>query len=245
MPFDMFKLFRNRRDRGDVAAFEDDHGQRGRRYLLKRPSKRKEPFFTPLPSRAPTDPEEEYRDEYVQVHSPSTVMGGTLNARPTTLEDPVSPSSLHGYSNRSEYPRLPHDDIPYADMYYEGMAGRGNPEGPVVINHLSRTALEYPGTRVVSEALSSPVQNLRTAETTPTNIYGSHRYDAYPEARGIHRAESYRRGPTRNHSKRVPPIHYIVPGGMDVIFQDERGREIKRWVCAWSTHHTNDSGEGL
>ncbi|KAI6119420.1 hypothetical protein EDD16DRAFT_1519492 [Pisolithus croceorrhizus] len=161
----IFSLFRNRRDRGDVAAFEDDHGQRGRRYLLKRPSK----FFTPLPSRAPTDPEEEYRDEYVQVHSPSTVMGGTLNARPTTLEDPVSPSSLHGYSNRSEYPRLPHDDIPYADMYHEGMAGRGNPEGPVVINHLSRSmsptssdrtfknhrpaALEYPGTRVRQKLL--------------------------------------------------------------------------------------------
>ncbi|KAI6164784.1 hypothetical protein EDD17DRAFT_311293 [Pisolithus thermaeus] len=245
MPFDIFRLFRNRRDRGDVAAFEDDHGQRGRRYLLKKPSsKRKEPFFTPLPSRAPTDPEEGYRDEYALVHNPSTVMGGSLNARPTTLEDPVSPSSLHGYSNRSEYPRVPRDDIPYADRYHEDMAGRRNPEGPVVINHSSRSmsptysdrtfknhrpaAWEYPGTRIIPPPPHHRPRDYVAAETTPTNIYGSHRYDAYPEGRGIHRAESYRRGPTRSYSKRVPPIQYIVPGGMDVIFQDERGREIKR-----------------
>ncbi|KAI6034216.1 hypothetical protein BKA83DRAFT_4186651 [Pisolithus microcarpus] len=243
MPFDMFRLFRNRRDRGDVAAFEDDHGQRGRRYLLRRPSK----IFTPLPSRAPTDPEEEYRDEYMRVHSPSTLMGGTLNARPTTLEDPVSPSSLRGYSNRSEYPRLPHDDIPYADAYHESMAGRGNPEDPIVINHSSRSmsqtpsdrtfenhrpaAFEYPGTRIYhNRFLPLPHHRQRdyVAAGAPTNIYGSHHHDAYPEARGIRRAESYRREPIRNHSKRGRPAYYIVPHGMDVVFQDGTGREIHR-----------------
>lgn len=243
MPFDMFRLFRNRRDRGDVAAFEDDHGQRGRRYLLRRPSKRKEPIFTPLPSRAPTDPEEEYRDEYMQVHSPSTLMGGTLNARPTTLEDPVSPSSLRGYSNRSEYPRLPHDDIPYADAYRESMAGRGNPEDPIVINHSSRSmsqtpsdrtfenhrpaAFEYPGTRIIPPPPHHRQRDY-VAAGAPTNIYGSHHHDAYPEARGIRRAESYRREPIRNHSKRGRPAYYIVPHGMDVVFQDGTGREIHR-----------------
>lgn len=239
----MFRLFRNRRDRGDVAAFEDDHGQRGRRYLLKRPSKRKEPIFTPLPSRAPTDPEEDYRDEYMQVHSPSTLMGGTLNARPTTLEDPVSPSSLRGYSNRSEYPSPPHDDIPYADAYHESMAGRGNPEDPIVINHSSRSmsrtpsdrtfenhrppAFEYPGARIIPPPPHHRPRDY-VAAGAPTDIYGSHHHDAYPEARGIRRTESYRREPTRNHSKRGRPAYYIVPPGMGVVFQDTRGREIQR-----------------
>ncbi|KIK30603.1 hypothetical protein PISMIDRAFT_301730 [Pisolithus microcarpus 441] len=196
----------------------------------------------------------------MRVHSPSTLMGGTLNARPTTLEDPVSPSSLRGYSNRSEYPRLPHDDIPYADAYHESMAGRGNPEDPIVINHSSRSmsqtpsdrtfenhrpaAFEYPGTRIIPPPPHHRQRDY-VAAGAPTNIYGSHHHDAYPEARGIRRAESYRREPIRNHSKRGRPAYYIVPHGMDVVFQDGTGREIHRWVCVWSTRNTSDSREGL
>ncbi|KAI6047267.1 hypothetical protein EDC04DRAFT_2887074 [Pisolithus marmoratus] len=261
MPFDMFKLFRNRRDHGDIATLEGNHGERGRRYLLRRTSKVKagtcerllsvdsacyitlaSQIFTPLPSRAPTDPEEEYRDGYVQVDSPSTVMGGTLNARPTTLEGPISPSSPRGHSHRLEYPRL-HDDIPYADTYHEGMTERGNPERPIVINHSSRgmsstssdrtlqnhrsAAPGYPGTRVIPPPPHHHPRNYVAAET-PTNIYGSRHHDAHPEAGGIRRAEDHRRGQTRSHSKGRPPIYYIVPGGMRVIFQDEAGREIDR-----------------
>lgn len=244
MPFDMFKLFRNRSHRGEVLALEDNDGERGRRYLLKRSSKRKEPIFTPLPSRAPTDPEEEYRDGYVQVHSPSTVMGGTLNARPTTPEDPPMLPSPRDLSHRLEYPRLPHDDIPYAETYHEGITQRGNPDDPIVINHSSRSmsttssdrtlgyhrprASEYPGTRIIPPPPRHRPRDYVVQEVAPANIYGSRHYDAHPEARGIHLAESYQRGHARNHPKGRPPICYIVPGGMNVVFQDERGRELTR-----------------
>ncbi|KAG2146744.1 hypothetical protein DEU56DRAFT_753623 [Suillus clintonianus] len=227
MPFNMFKAFgtsssRNPNNhRPDRAVYNDyengfpkpDHHESIPPPQLRRHDtltrKRMEPVFTPVPSRAPTDGDE-YYDGYVRVDNPQTILGGSLNARPTRPEDGAS----------------------RADSFSHGsVSGRHMPDDPV-ITQIHRS--DDSGSDHTVEALRTPMSsysNARVASVhtpgnypgkTPTNIYG----DGH-EIRPM-RHEEIHPGGRAPHSGSHGPIYYIIPGGVSVIFQDEYGNEVAR-----------------
>ncbi|KIM68612.1 hypothetical protein SCLCIDRAFT_883534 [Scleroderma citrinum Foug A] len=208
-------------------------------------------IYTPLPSRAPTDGGD-FQDGFVRVEDPNSVMSGALNARPTTLEHPVLPlerdvriplshSEPSSHSYRIDHLRLPADSLGYAGSYRGRMTERDAPVEPMAVHSRSRSGSSgssertmenlrtptslYPEERVIPP-LPHRSGSYMSASKTPTDIYGGHRHDGHPELRTHHNPEIYRDRPARNHPK--DPVYYIVPGGMNVIFQDERGNEITR-----------------
>lgn len=192
----MFKAFGGRNPnnhRPDRAVYNDygeefskpdyhqpiSHPQLRRHEIL--PRKRVEPVFTPVPSRAPTDGDE-YYDGYVRVDNPQTILGGTLNARPTRPENPLSPVpsverddgdsrfsetfSEQGHTIHSP-PRMPdqpaslhsqmRDEITRADSFsYGNVSGRHMPDDPA-ITHIDRSIDS--GSDHTVEALRTPMSS--------------------------------------------------------------------------------------
>lgn len=123
-----------------------------------------EPVFTPVPSRAPTDGEE-YYDGYVRVDNPQTILGGTLNARPTRPENLLSPVPsverddgdsrfsetfseqghiIHSPPMMPDQPASLHhrmrDEATRADSFSHGsVSGRHMPDDPATITHINRS----------------------------------------------------------------------------------------------------------
>ncbi|KAG9317553.1 hypothetical protein JVU11DRAFT_1759 [Chiua virens] len=257
MPFNMFKAFsgsRNRTHRDDPSAIYNSFPQG---YPPGEPdfppeTTRREPVFTPLPSRTPTDTGD-YAESYVRVDSPDAVMRGTLNARPVKmdpgfppLDGPLSEAlserelagGLHGT------PRLP-PQIQRAGSFHSvhGPGDRVNHNEPIIMNSsptrssgsdhtieaLHTPPLSHPSDRVIPPLPRSYSGVYGAGSRSPTDIYGSHPYDVVHDSHGHHNGEIYLDRHDRGGSyEKGGPIYYIIPGGMNVIFQDEHGNEITR-----------------
>lgn len=207
MPFNMFKAFggssRNPNNhRPDRAVYNDyseefpkpDYHQPIPHTALRRhetlPRKRMEPVFTPVPSRAPTDGDD-YYDGYVRVDNPQTILGGTLNARPTRPDNPLSPVpsverddgdsrfsetfSEQGHTIHSP-PRMPdqpaslhrhmRDGVTRADSFSHGsVSGRHMPDDPV-ITHIDRS--NDSGSDHTVEAPRTPMSSHSHARVAPS-----------------------------------------------------------------------------
>ncbi|KAF9226473.1 hypothetical protein BS17DRAFT_485270 [Gyrodon lividus] len=194
MPFNMFKAFSGSRNRShrDGHTLYDDYPQgypagpehqpqptirMPQPQVLRRSNtKRREPVFTPLPSRAPTNGED-YHDGYVRVDNPDAVMGGALNARPTALEmpfpsverpdeSPVSESlserehrehtqRLHDPSRLLERPLQ--DAFAYAGSHHSGHGGRVGPDKPIIMSASRRSRSSASGSDHTIENLRTPL----------------------------------------------------------------------------------------
>jgi len=234
------------------------------RVLRRSSTKRREPVFTPLPSRNPTEAED-YNEGYIRVDSPDAVMRGALNARPGKM-DPASMPSLgpalespvletlseRGHREHAErlhdVPRLLDRPPPlqHAGSFHSGRGERINPDGPIVMPHspgrssasgsdhtieaLRTPPLMHPGDRVIPPLPRNYYSGGHAPDSrSPTDIYGSYPYEVVHDARSHHNQEIYldRHDRTGGYEKEGP-IYYIIPGGMNVIFQDEHGNEITR-----------------
>ncbi|KAF9247220.1 hypothetical protein BU15DRAFT_70054 [Melanogaster broomeanus] len=272
MPFNMFKAFsggsRNRGHQDDHGGYPDfpqgypapDYQPQPTirpqpRQVLRRSSmKRREPLFTPLPSRVPTDGED-YHDGYLQVDNPDAVMGGALNVRPTRLEMPFPSVERHGddespvsesLSEREhrEHGQRLHDPPRLLDQPPHGaFAHAGERAGstvPIVMSppqrHRSstsesdhtienlRTPLSmHPSQRVIPPLPPHYAGSHISASKPPTDIYGGHPQEVRPYRNPEIYSDRHNRGASKG-----GPIYYIIPGGMNVIFQDEHGNEITR-----------------
>ncbi|KAG1820272.1 uncharacterized protein BJ212DRAFT_1014259 [Suillus subaureus] len=212
-PFNMFKAFggssRNPNNhRPDRAVYNDyseefpkpDYHQPIPQPQLRRHEtllrKRMEPVFTPVPSRAPTDGDE-YYDGYVRVDNPQTILGGTLNARPTRPENPLSPVPSverdDGDSRFSETfseqghiihssPRMPdqpaslhrhmRDGATRADSFSHGnVSGRHMPDDPA-ITHINRS--NDSGSDHTVEAPRTPMSSHSHARTASIHTPGGY-----------------------------------------------------------------------
>ncbi|KAH7916188.1 hypothetical protein BJ138DRAFT_1140364 [Hygrophoropsis aurantiaca] len=270
MPFNMFKAFsgssrrrnHHRTDSNPRDEYIDDFSRQdypsSRHEPMPIPMRqRREPVFTPIPSRAPTD-EDNYYEGYVRVDSPQAVMGGALNARPSRLQTPVPSVERDDGESRlsdalSDHPPVPGmmddpsrllDRAP-TDLYahssaYDHEGDRHLHESPIVLNGSVRSGSDTESDHTIEHLrtpLSSQFETRASSRPHPANymppvkspsaIYGDQPHDIYPYR---HRDDEYER--------RLPgdvqgeaggrPIYYIIPGGVNVIFQDERGREITR-----------------
>lgn len=111
---------------------------------------------------------EDYHDGFIRVDSPSEVMGGALNVRPTTLEDPLPPPvELDGRSHismprperersyRTDHSRShPYDPV-HTDLYH-GRSHMADRRDPVVIAPSSSSGSPTPSERYVDNPRSPP-----------------------------------------------------------------------------------------
>ncbi|OJA16999.1 hypothetical protein AZE42_00581 [Rhizopogon vesiculosus] len=221
-------------------------------------TRRKEPVFTPVPSRAPTDGDD-YFDGYVRVDNPQTVLGGALNARPTRPESPLSPvpsierDGESRYSDTfSEQGHIPsHSRLPDQPSSFQhhmrdgssredafrhgGISGHHVPDDPVV-THIGRS--DDSGSDHTIEAPRTPIPSHSNARMAPPyqplagGYVGKVPTNIYADG-GHHEMRPMRHEaiyPSNRppHSGGQGPIYYIIPGGMSVIFQDEYGNEVAR-----------------
>ncbi|KAF8558890.1 hypothetical protein OG21DRAFT_998070 [Imleria badia] len=87
----------------------------------------------------------------------------------------------------------------------------------------------YPSDRVIPPLPRSYSGGYVPGSRSPTDIYGSHPYEVVHDVHSHHNPEVYldRHGRPGGYEQEGP-IYYIIPGGMNVIFQDEHGNEITR-----------------
>lgn len=217
------------------------------------PRKRVEPVFTPVPSRAPTDGDD-YYDGYVRVDNPQTILGGTLNARPTRLENPLSPVPsverddgdsrfsetlseqghiIHSSPMMPDQPASLHrhmrDGVTRADSFSHGsVSGRHMPDDPA-ITHIDRS--NDSGSDHTVEAPRTPMSSHARAASMHTPGYpGKAPTNIYADGHETRpmRYDEIHPGGHGRHSGSHGPIYYIIPGGASVIFQDEYGNEVAR-----------------
>ncbi|KAG8218735.1 hypothetical protein J3R82DRAFT_4405 [Butyriboletus roseoflavus] len=224
---------------------------------------RREPLFTPLPSRTPTDADD-YNEGYIRVDSPDAVLGGVLNARPVkipsalpslgpAIESPVS-MTLSEREHREHAGRL--HDVPRlldrppplqrAGSFHGSHGGRVSLDEPVVMSpspsrssasgsdhtiEALRTPPSHPSERVIPPLPRNYSGGYVPGLRSPTDIHGNHTYEVLHDAHSHshHNPEIYldRYARASGYDKDAP-IYYIIPGGMNVIFQDEYGNEITR-----------------
>ncbi|KIK98759.1 hypothetical protein PAXRUDRAFT_646679 [Paxillus rubicundulus Ve08.2h10] len=124
---------------------------------------------------------------------------------------------------------------------HSGHGERAGPDKPIIMtaSRISRSSasgsdhtienLRTPLSMHPSERVIPPLPRhySGTVSKSPTDIYGGQSHGVAHEVRPYHNPEIYSDGYGRGH-ERSGPIYYIIPGGMDVIFQDEHGNEITR-----------------
>ncbi|KAH7922459.1 hypothetical protein BV22DRAFT_656774 [Leucogyrophana mollusca] len=164
-------------------------------------------------------------------------MGGALNARPTRLEAPVP--SVERDDGDSRISDSLSDRPPIVDTY-ERSGDRYMPESPIVLTDSGRGGSDTESDHTI-EHLRTPLASQYETRTpprphpanymptgkSPTMIFADQPNEVYPYH---HRDDEYeRRLPMDVHGDPSGrPIYYIIPGGVNVIFQDERGHEITR-----------------
>ncbi|KAH0840023.1 hypothetical protein J3R83DRAFT_986 [Lanmaoa asiatica] len=281
MPFNMFKAFsgsRNRTHRGDPSIYTDypqgyppatikykgkSCSASGAGPPLTHQLQRREPVFTPLPSRTPTDADD-YNEGYIRVDSPDAVMGGALNARPAKIasafpsglgvESPVSETLSEREHREHAVPGRLHDvprlldrppQLQHAGSFHNGRGEQVDHNEPIVmspspsrssasgsdhtIEALRTPPSMYPSERVIPPLPRNYSGGYVPGSRSPTDIYGSHPYEVVHDVHSHHKSEVYLDGHGRAGGyDKGGPIYYIIPGGMDVIFQDEHGNEITR-----------------
>ncbi|KAH7887822.1 hypothetical protein F5I97DRAFT_1863077 [Phlebopus sp. FC_14] len=247
MPFKMFKAFtgssRNRSHRSDAAVYPDYppphayptqeyHQPRREPQVLRRPSiKRREPVFTPLPSRAPSGVGA-HHDGYVRVDSPDAVMGGALNARPTQMMSTPMPSIerddesevSESASEREHRERMrmlgepsrlldqpPQDSIARVGSYH---SGRPDVDDPIILG-------SSPRSRSPASGSDHTIEHLRT----PLSVHPSER--VIPPLPHLH-SEAYlptSKSPTDIYGGRSHELlHEVRPYHSPEVYPDRYGR---------------------
>ncbi|KAF8450424.1 hypothetical protein L210DRAFT_3520488 [Boletus edulis BED1] len=150
--------------------------------------------------------------------------------------------------------RLPHDvprlldrapPLQYASSFQSGRGERMNPDEAIVmtpsrsrssasgsdhtIDALRTPPSLHPTDRVIPPFPSDYTGGYVPGSRSPTDIYGNHSNEVVHD---VHRHRghdiSFDRHSRSGGYEQEGPLYYIIPGGMNVIFQDEYGNEITR-----------------